>query len=228
MDNDKKNVESMGQAVWYNQWIIQKISKYLNGDILEVGFGPGNFTEKFTKFGSVWGFDIDSEYIKDFKKKFKTKVKSGFGDIEKGKYFFKNKKFDTIVCFNVLEHIKNDEKGLGNLNKLLNPGGHLILILPAHMFLYGSIDKNIGHYRRYDYDRIKKLLKKVKLNLLSIRSINLIGAAGWWFEGKILKKQFINPSKVALFDKVAPFIFPVEEILKIPIGTSILLVAKKE
>lgn len=227
MTHDKQNVESMGQAAWYNQWILQKITKYLKGNILEVGFGPGNFTQSLMKYGQIWAIDIDPDYLKVIKSVVKNKAKAGFGDIEEGEYFFKNKKFDSIVCFNVLEHIKNDGKAMDNLSQLLKPKGKLALLVPAHQLLFGSIDKSIGHFRRYDKKRIIKIAESSNLKIIHSQRINFIGAIGWWFEGKVLKKKHINAAKVALFDKIARYILPLEDIFEIPIGTSILLVAQK-
>src|SRR6266511_3871979 len=96
-------LESMSQAGFYNQWTLNKFSKYLKGEILEVGCGIGNFTQTLSKFGNVTAIDIDQNLIKQFKDIENLNIKAGFGNIEKGEYFFKQKYFDTIVCINVLE-----------------------------------------------------------------------------------------------------------------------------
>lgn len=228
MNHDKQNVESMAQAAWYNQWILHKITKYLAGDILEVGFGPGNFILSLMRYGKIWAIDIDQEYLKMIKNIARNKAKTGFGDIAKGEYFFRDKKFDSIVCFNVLEHIKNDNKAMKNLSQLLKPEGKLVLLVPGHQLLFGSIDKNIGHFRRYDKKGLIKLMKSNNLKIIHSQRVNFIGAMGWWFEGKVLKKKHINATKVALFDKIARYILPLEDTINIPIGTSILLIAQKK
>jgi len=221
------SLESMNQAVWYNQWILNKIVKYLKNDILEVGCGIGNFTNSLIKYGKIWSIDIDQHLIKKTEKKLNKKVKIGYGDIEKGKYYFKKKYFDTIICFNVLEHIKNDENAVENLNKLLKKRGILLLVLPAHPKIYGSLDKHVGHFRRYEMNKLLSLLKSHNFDIILSKRINIIGALGWWFSGKVLKNTFVDLDKLSFFNKIAPFVLPIEDIIGTPIGISILVVAQK-
>jgi len=227
MNNMEHSLESMNQAVWYNQWILNKIVKYLKNDILEVGCGIGNFTNSLIKYGKIWSIDIDQHLIKKTEKKLNKKVKIGYGDIEKGKYYFKKKYFDTIICFNVLEHIKNDENAVENLNKLLKKRGILLLVLPAHPKIYGSLDKHVGHFRRYEMNKLLSLLKSHNFDIILSKRINIIGALGWWFSGKVLKNTFVDLDKLSFFNKIAPFVLPIEDIIGTPIGISILVVAQK-
>src|SRR5687768_7072271 len=108
-------LESMSQAGFYNKWTLNKFKEYLRGDILEVGCGIGNFTKILSRFGTVTAIDIDPNLFDKFKNQKTLNGNLGIGDIEKGKYFFKGKKFETIVCINVLEHIENDTQALENM-----------------------------------------------------------------------------------------------------------------
>src|SRR3990170_3505629 len=110
----KKTLDVMDMARWYNRWLLDRSRVYLKGDILEVGFGIGSFTGELKKCGRVTGIDVNKVDVKEGNKRFGERV--GFGDIEKGKYFFGKKKFDCIFCSNVLEHIKVD-KNLGHYRR---------------------------------------------------------------------------------------------------------------
>lgn len=227
MKNVKQTLESMSQAVWYNKWTMRKFLPYLSGDILEVGCGIGNFTAYLTNYGNVWACDVEKNYIDQTKTLLDRQVKVGFGDIEKGEYFFIRKKFDTIICLNVLEHIKDDMKALKNLYDLLKDGGHLILLVPAHMFLYGEIDKSIGHYRRYNKIRLNILMKDLGFKIIKSQNLNFLGALGWWFSSKLLGKSIVEENKIKMFNMVAPFVLPLENIIEPPFGTSVLIIAQK-
>lgn len=222
----QETLESMSEAGWYNDWVLEKISKFLAGDILEVGCGIGNFTEKLTKFGKVTAVDVNDEYIKITGKKLEE-VAVGFGDIERGKYFFKDKKFDAIVCLNVLEHIKEDKKALSNLTKLLKKDGYLILIVPADQFLYGEIDKSISHFRRYSKDQVDKMVSVNNLKAIFSRRLNLVGGVGWFIAGKILRNKTVNKRNVKIFNLIAPLFLTIESIIEPPIGTSVLSISQK-
>ena len=226
MQDDLITLESMKEAGWYNQHLLKLISKYLQGDILEIGFGVGNFSDLLSNYGRVWAIDANHRYL--------TKVKGinkditfGLGNIETGKYFFGKKRFDTLVMLNVLEHIKNDNQALKNCNQLLKPGGNLILLVPAHQFLFGEIDKSIGHFRRYEYYKLHKLLKINNFTVLNINKINLLGAVGWFIAGKIMKRKHVSSSNVRIFNIVAPLLLKMEKIIKPPVGISLLAVAQK-
>ncbi len=219
-------LESMSQAGFYNKWTLNKFKKYLKGEILEIGCGIGNFTSTLSKFGKVTAIDIDPSLIENFKKDNISNIKSGYGNIENGEYFFKDKTFDTIVCINVLEHIKDDTKALENMFKLLKPGGNLILLVPIHNFLFGEIDKAIGHFRRYDQKELIKKLQDLNFSIISNNRLNFIGAIAWFIAGKIFKNKQITENKIKLFSLISP-ILNLENLIEPPIGTSILIVAKK-
>lgn len=54
------------------------------------------------------------------------------------------------MAINVLEHVENDELALTQMCNMLKDKGTLVILVPCHKFLYNVIDKNLGHFRRYD------------------------------------------------------------------------------
>lgn len=220
-----KTLESMSQAVWYNQWTLKKFAAYLKEDILEVGCGTGNFTKKLIDFGRVTAVDIDRKHIKQTTDLLRGKAKVEWGDIEKGT--LGQKEFDSIVCLNVLEHINDDVKALMNIYNVLKINGYLILLVPAHQSLFGEIDKSIGHFRRYDKTMLIDILKKVGFKIEKARELNMLGAIGWFITAKIFSEKLIDEKKIKIFNFIAPFVLPLEDLIEPPIGTSILVIAKK-
>ncbi len=226
-NNGTETLESMSQAVWYNRWTVSKFEKYLKGKILEVGCGIGNFTKLLIGYGEVFAIDIDKHHVAAATRTVKAKANIEYGDIENSKHFFNGQKFDTIICLNVLEHIKDDQKTLKNLYSLLKEGGNLILLVPAHDFLFGEIDKSIGHYRRYNKRKLLQFMTELGYKIIRGRTINMLGAIGWWFSAKLLSNSKVDKNKVKLFNMLAPIVLPVEDFLEPPIGTSVLVIAQK-
>ncbi len=220
-------LESMSQAGFYNRWTLNKFKKFLKGDILEVGCGIGNFTKTLSQYGRVTAIDIDDYLIKEAKKNGDVKIQTGYGDIEKRKYFFNNKKFDTIVCVNVLEHINDDVIALRNINKLLKKNGTLILLVPIYTFLFGEIDRTVHHYRRYNPKFISKKMELLGYRIISSRKLNFVGAIGWFISGKIFKNKQVTENKIKLFNLISPLLY-LENLIEPIIGTSILIIAKKD
>lgn len=223
----QQTLESMSQAQWYNQWTVRKFEEFLHGDILEIGCGIGNFTNSLSKYGKVWAVDIQKEYVIETKKQVNGKAQVGIGDIEKGKYFFSGQNFDNIICLNVLEHIKDDQAALNNLFKLLKTGGRLILLIPAHQFLYGEIDRSIDHYRRYNKSGICQMLERIGFKIEKSRELNFLGALGWFIAGRVLKETIVKQGDIKIFNLVAPIFLQMENLIEPPVGTSILVVAQK-
>lgn len=224
---DKDTLESMSQAIWYNQWTVDQFKKSLHGDILEVGCGVGNFTSQLLNFGEISAIDINEDYLKHTKRLIGSRGQVGFGDIEKGNYFFKNKKFDTVVSLNVLEHIQDDKAALSNLFNLLKRGGKLILVVPSQKFLYGEIDKSIGHFRRYEKTELVRKLRSVGFEIIKSKKLNFLGAIGWFIAGKIFKEKKIKKGNIKIFNLIAPFLLSLENLVEPPLGISILVVAQR-
>lgn len=220
----EKTLKIMNSAVWYNNWVFSFIKPYLAGEILEVGAGIGNFTKRLSKFGKVTCVDIDKKYISRLRNK---RVNAGLGNIEKNEYFFGNKKFDTIVCMNVLEHIKNDNIALENIYKLLESGGTFVLLVPAHKIAYGSLDKNLGHFRRYSKRDLKEKLRNSNFRVQNFRYLNWLGVIGWIVNSKILKRRILPKNQVDLFDRFSRSALQLEKFTEPPFGLSILVIARK-
>ncbi|MCS7040616.1 MAG: class I SAM-dependent methyltransferase, partial [Caldilineales bacterium] len=140
---------------------------------------------------------------------------------------FADHRFDTVFSLNVFEHIEDDRLAMHNAARVLQPGGHLILIVPAHMALYGSIDRAIGHYRRYDKQMIFTLFQQARLQTVLQKYINALGAFGWWINGR-LRQQTTPPSgQLRLFNILVPALKRIERVLPPPFGISLLAVGRK-
>lgn len=216
-------------ASWYNRWLFSNFKGYLDGEILEVGAGIGNLTKLLLEKGEVTAIDYKISYLNKLKKikVLGRRPKVGWGDIEKGRYFFSNKSFDCVVCTNVLEHIEDDLAALKNIFKLLKRGGRLILLVPFSQFAYGEIDKGLGHYRRYSKGEIEDKIKKAGFKLESIKYLNFLGIIGWFLNSKVFKRDTLPKNQLKLFNLLSrPFLY-IERFVEAPIGLSILAICEK-
>ncbi len=78
---------------------------------------------------------------------------------------------DIVVAFEVLEHIEDDEAALRAWCEWLNPGGLLLISIPAHRDRFGPADVAAGHYRRYERDELLALFERVGLVDAQVRSV---------------------------------------------------------
>ena len=224
METGEYTLNAMKKAKWYNRWLLTFVEKYLTGDILEVGAGIGNFSKMLKKYGKITVIDINRKYLNNCRI---GDINCGLGDIERGEYFFKDKKFDSIICLNVVEHIKDDEGALKNIHKLLKKNGNAAVLVPAHKLLYSRYDHLLGHYRRYTISDVKKLIGNSGLEIVDIRYVNWWGAVGWLFFMKILKKTDFPENELGIFDMFGKFLLWPEKFIKLPFGLSVLAVVRR-
>jgi len=223
----KHTLEVMKAANWYNTWLFDLMKEHISGEILEVGTGIGNFTKLLSSRGKVTGIDINQKYINILKKDKHKNIVVGYGDIEKGKYYFNNKLFDSIICLNVLEHIDKDKTALKNMFNMLNISGKLILLVPSHRLLLSEFDTLLGHLRRYSKSNLYDKLDSVGFKDVNIRYINWWAAIGWFIFVKLLGRTKIPKNEVGIFNTFGKFMLWPEKFMNPPFGLSILAVAKK-
>lgn len=227
---DKIGIETlkrMEKVGFYNKWLMDQVADHVSGEILEIGCGIGNITELLVNYGNVTATDIDKYYISKTKKRMKKRVLTGYGDIESNKFFFKSKKFDTVINFNVLEHIEKDQLALNNMASKLKKGGKLVIITPAHPALFGSLDKNLEHYRRYNKVDLKNKFESSGFKVRELKYINWFGATGWFINSKVLRRKILPSRQLGFFAFLSrPFLF-FERYISPPFGLSVLIVGEK-
>lgn len=81
---------------------------------------------------------------------------------------YKDEMFDFVSALDVLEHIKEDHKAVSEISRILKKNGIVVVTVPHRMKFYTKQDQLIGHYRRYEIDRIISLFKKFSLKNLKI------------------------------------------------------------
>jgi SAM-dependent methyltransferase len=133
--------------------------------------------------------------------------------------------FDAIVCFNVLEHIVDDDGTLARFRDLLAPDGTLLLLVPAHPALAGSLDRAFGHQRRYTKAGLKAKLSDAGFETLELRHVNPAGALGWIVQGRVLRREHLPRFGLAIYDRLVPALRAAEP-LPTPFGLSLWAVAK--
>ncbi len=148
-------------------------TKLKPGSVLDVGCGTGDLACELALEGrKANGIDISRECVK----KANARAKSfGLGKIFAKADFMSAEvkgKFDNVLVLDVLEHVENDEKALRRLRSLVKPGGGLVISVPAHQWLYGQHDKQMGHYRRYARKQLNELLANAGWQVGEMREWN--------------------------------------------------------
>jgi len=172
-NNSSWELKFFDAAKNWRKYQFKIISKYIQRNVLEVGPGTGNNLKYYKNKASIITLlEINKKLARSLKKKFykNKKIKILNSNIHSIK-----KKFDTIMYMDVLEHIKTDKKEIKKAINLLNPGGYLIIFVPAFQVLYSNFDRDIGHVRRYRKFFFFNLAKKYKIKLIELKYFDSIG-----------------------------------------------------
>jgi 2-polyprenyl-3-methyl-5-hydroxy-6-metoxy-1,4-benzoquinol methylase len=215
------SLDRMAEADRYNTWLLDRARPFLGAKVLEVGAGIGTFTERLTEGRQVVAVEPDpalASHLRGNAPSAET-VEGEAGDAPAGP-------FDSIVCFNVLEHIADDRAALVALRERLRPGGHLLLLVPSHPFLYGPIDRAFDHERRYAKRTLRSLVEAAGFQVADLRRVNPVGALGWLIAGRALRRSEIAGGPLRAFDRLVPVLRLLDR-AELPLGLSLWAVARR-
>jgi SAM-dependent methyltransferase len=135
-------------------------------------------------------------------------------------------RYGFVLCQNVLEHVEDDAEALAAMAAALRPGGTLGLLVPAHPRLFGSLDRAFGHRRRYTSARLKQMLEAAGLELVELRSFNLLGVAGWWWKSR-RGATTLGTRSLRAYEAILPLWRPLERRIAPRAGLSLIAVARR-
>jgi SAM-dependent methyltransferase len=232
-------LRALADAHRYQNWLASVAMPFLGDSILELGSGIGSMSQHLPQRKSLILSDVEDPFIAELKTKFSQQsiVQVQKLDVQKplidqfGKF-----QLDTIVSFNVLEHIENDTQTFREMVTLLRSSKHngpkrIVSLVPAHQWAFGCVDKIYGHHRRYSKRSFRSLIMNAGGQKLSSRNyheeyLNLPALLGWWWNGKIIGNTKIGKGNIQAFEALMPILRPLDQIahqiFRIPFGNSLL------
>ena len=229
-------LESISGADKFNRWMYETIQPFCKGRILEIGGGIGNISECFLADGKeLVVTELQEEYCQMIRSRlanypnlkdviamdivdpeFDTKFGSLFGT------------FDTVFALNVIEHIEDHHKAMANCKKLLKKDGQVIILVPAFQTIFNHFDTALGHFRRYAAKTLMPVFEDNNLLVVHRQYFNLIGIAGWWVSGSLLRKKIIPEGQMKLYNFFVPVFRIIDKITNKWLGLSVIMVGKVE
>jgi SAM-dependent methyltransferase len=226
-----RDQQRMTKAKRYFAWQSQVSKSALGRRVLEVGCGLGNFTEHLLDRDLVVGIDIDAQCVALHRERFAAQphIRQMVLDAQDPAFLkLKSERIDSIACLNVLEHIEDDRLTLERFAAILPPGGRVVLLIPAFRALYGPIDANLGHYRRYTKRSLAATAESAGLRPRTLRFMNVVGFFGWWANAKLLRRDEQSDGQIEVFDRwIVPVQSAIERRIPPPVGQSIFAVLEK-
>jgi SAM-dependent methyltransferase len=229
-------LETMAQADRFNRWMYEVVAaELLPGPTLEVGSGIGNVSMHFLANGTPLT-------MSDLRPAYCAHLRSAFGghphaqgvvqldlvaEAFDQRYAAMLGQYTNVYALNVVEHIADDGVAVRNAYQLLRPGGRLLILVPAYPWLYNGFDAQLQHYRRYTRRRLTETLGAQGIPVRRSFFFNLIGIAGWFVSGGLLKRSLIPTGQMRLYNRLVPIFRYLDRLAGQRAGLSVVCVGEK-
>lgn len=118
-----------------------------------------------------------------------------------------------MICLNVIEHLQDDEGALRNIRARVTKSGRAIILVPNGPGLYGSLDRVLGHYRRYTQEQLQATCQAAGFRVEKILKFNRIGSPAWWWNGKVLKRTSFGLWQLKVLNTLLLLVRPIDRFL---------------
>jgi 2-polyprenyl-3-methyl-5-hydroxy-6-metoxy-1,4-benzoquinol methylase len=136
--------------------------------------------------------------------------------------------YDTVLYIDVMEHIESDADEFRKAEEHLLPGGHLIVLSPAHPALFSPFDSAIGHFRRYNRRSLQRLGRLPSLTTVRLVYLDSVGLAASLANRVLLKHSMPTSTQIHLWDSVLVRLsMLIDPILLNKVGKTIVGIWKK-
>ena len=154
-------LDLFADAVRWKRYYARSLAPFLGSAVLEVGAGIGGTTQILCR-GSHRRW-VCLEPDASLAARLELRIQSGtlpaccesrvgaLSDLRE------QAQFDTVLYIDVLEHIERDRDELARAALQLRPGGYLVVLAPAHAWLWSPFDAAVGHHRRYTRASLRAL-----------------------------------------------------------------------
>jgi len=208
----------------WKEYVASRLRPHLAGDVLEVGAGLGTnvpyyYRDDLTRYVSL---EPDPRLSAEYLRRQRVGQIPQRCELITGTLLSlaPEQTFDSITYIDVLEHIEDDHAEFARAFQRLRPGGKLMVLCPAHNFLFSPFDKAIGHFRRYDKGMYRKLSDRRPLKL---EYLDCVGMAASVANKLLLKQSYPNERQIKLWDRLFVRISRVADPLTLrAVGKSIL------
>ena len=200
--------------------------------ILDVGCGTGANLLMLSKFGDAEGVDVSEDALEFCRERGLDKVRLGAAE----QLPYEDNTFDLVTAFDVVEHLDDDLAGLREMQRVLRPGGRVLLFVPTFMFLWGLQDDVSNHRRRYRLPQLRRVLEQAGFEIERTTYANITFFAPILLIRKLMRLTGTqaaseNNINVSALNGILGRVFGAEgtvlRYINLPFGVSGLCVARK-
>jgi SAM-dependent methyltransferase len=224
-----QTLEIMASAPRYNAWQYETIAPYIGSRVLEVGSGIGNMSLHLLEARRelVVLTDTDEWYREQLRTRFGSHSNVLVAPLtlpdDQAARVFAPHRLDTVVALNVVEHIPDDVDSLRTMAGMVSRGGRVVVLVPALEVLFGSLDRELQHQRRYTRRTLRAAAEAAGLRVEALFWFNFVGTFGWWWNARVRRIPRIPTDQLRAFDALVPLL-RLERYLPLPCAQSLVLV----
>lgn len=214
----------------YLSWIAQLLRPYLGDTVLELGAGIGNIAGRLMARRLEYVVaEQDPLYLHSLQNRFLRTPSVRVVELDPGvaaDYEQVGGPFDTVLCLNVLEYVERPEQVVVSVKEVLREGGRLVVLVPQVRRLFGTLDRTMGHKRRFSREELEHLLQAQGFEVEKTLQLGKAGLVAWWLYGKVFHSKYITKLMLKIFDKTVWFWKMAERVMPWP-GLSLVVVARR-
>ena len=214
----------------YLSWLARTLRPHIGDTVLEVGAGIGNIAARLISRRVLYvAGEKDPLHLHALRNRFlrtpNVVVQRVDPEVPEDVAGLENC-FDTVLCLNVLEYLDDPGRVIGLLRSTLKAGGSIVILAPHGTGLFGSLDRSLGHKRRFNSADLQHLLEVQGFTVEKMYSFNKMGTPPWWAYSRLTGSKNINKPVLKIFDKTVWIWRRIDRWVPWP-GLSLILVARK-
>nr|WP_239676954.1 methyltransferase domain-containing protein [Natronosporangium hydrolyticum] len=219
-------LEDLRGARHYRRWLVRLAAPYLGDSPIEIGSGIGDYAaELAVGRESYTATEYDPQRFAVLADRFADHPvinarRLGLPTDQTGGY-------SGAAMFNVLEHIEDDSAALRSLAGLVQPGGAVVVYVPAFNGAMSRFDRMIGHYRRYTKRSLAATMTAAGLRVERLHYVNSVGLISWFLLMRCLRMVPRDTLALRCYDAtVIRSVSWLERFLRPPFGQSVFAVGR--
>ncbi len=215
------------RATHWADYLAAQVGPQLGGTVFEVGAGQGSRTSLLCRRAARW---LAIEPDRTMGAALQSQVQQAvfpphvgvhvgtLGDLPGGE------QADAVIYLDVLEHIEHDREELARAAGRLKPGGRLVVLAPAHAWLYTAFDRAIGHHRRYTLEALEAI-GPGNCQVRVRRMLDSVGMLASIANRFLLRRAMPTEAQIRFWDRaMVPLSRRLDRVLGYRLGKSALIV----
>ena len=204
--------------------------------ILDAGSGVGANLRTLARFGAVTALDIHPGALA-FARQKAGNAAAAYVTGDAAAPPFPDGSFDVVVALDIFEHIEDDRAAMRRMARVLRPGGRMLAIVPAFMFLWGTQDDVSLHKRRYTRPELKQTLESAGFTVVKAAYSNCFFFPVIYLMRRAVRLLGLSPASENSFNPsltngLCGLVYGLESKLLFsagyPFGTSVVAVCEKK